>query len=525
MNSAPLYRACLVACGIVLNTVAEGREDIHAARMPLGLSVSGSTALPIVAPPSTNQLAPLTLGACVRRALSNGFSVEVATQDHMIAQEELPIARSEFEPQLAMSTDVVVTRSREFVDESSDPRIRSDDSTARANLSRKLLSGAVASISTGFDRSRASPAIVASNPAYVSDITLAVRQPLLRGFGSHINLLPTRSAQIGIDLAERNFEDRALALVEATESTYYLLAGSREQLLVFSTGLELAQTLLKEAEARRAAGMATHLDVLQAEVGVANAHLELIDAQKTVSDSEDGLLAVMGRFEFDAPLGPTVLDGPSATTIPSAEHSYELALEHSPTLRATRNAVDLAKLEVEVAQDNLKPFLALELAVGVNGSDVNRDGAYSRMFSADGNVWQAGFVVTYPLGRTADKARLRQANAALARNALRVQQLEQDVLVSVREATRRITATRKSVEIAALAAQLSQRQYEAERARYRAGLSTSRRVLEAQSDLENAQLAHLRTRLDLLRAHAALRRIEGTALDHYGITLSEILRR
>jgi outer membrane protein TolC len=92
----------------------------------------------------------------------------------------------------------------------------------------------------------------------------------------------------------------------------------------------------------------------------------------------------------------------------------------------------------------------------------------------------------------------------------------------VRNAVRDVDTSRESVTIAAQAADLAQRQYEAETERFRNGLSTSRRVLEAQTDLESARVAHLQARLDLQTARAALRRLEGTSLQRYGISLTSL---
>jgi len=130
--------------------------------------------------------------------------------------------------------------------------------------------------------------------------------------------------------------------------------------------------------------------------------------------------------------------------------------------------------------------------------------------------------VTYPLGRQGEKARFRQATHALSRDELAMHQLEQNVLLSIRNAVRSVQTNRASVRLAALASNLAQEQYDAERIRYRSGLSTSRRVLEAQTDLEAARVAELQTKLNLRTALSALYRIEGSSLDHYGITLDPV---
>jgi hypothetical protein len=52
--------------------------------------------------------------------------------------------------------------------------------------------------------------------------------------------------------------DRALEVIQATENAYYLLTGAREQAQVFKISQQLADALLKEAEGRHRAGMATN---------------------------------------------------------------------------------------------------------------------------------------------------------------------------------------------------------------------------------------------------------------------------
>jgi len=108
------------------------------------------------------------------------------------------------------------------------------------------------------------------------------------------------------------------------------------------------------------------------------------------------------------------------------------------------------------------------------------------------------------------------------REQARYQQIDQDLVVNVRAAVRAVETNRESASISALATQLSQRQYELERARFNAGLSTSRRVLEAQDDLEIARVNELQAQVSLRIALADLERLEGSSLARFKITLEEI---
>jgi outer membrane protein TolC len=462
----------------------------------------------------------LTLEECVKLALARGFDLEIEHQSLAIAQDNVPIARSTFLPVFSATTGKSVIRTATG---NGLPASMSSTVDAGGGVSQRLLTGT--QLSLGFNNTRLNndPALTTLNPAYTSDVTLSVTQPLLKGFGTRLISEVIRRAELGFDVAYNNYVSRAQDVIQGTENAYYLLTGARDQLQVFRASLQLSQALLSEAQSRRTAGMATGLDVLQAEVGVANARRSVLEAQRTVRASEDALTSLIGRFQFDTPIGATRADeDASSEPAPTIAQSYKLATEHYPALRNARTSLEIARLDLDFAHNDLLPSVDLDLALGLNGSDSSRRGSISGITEPDGHTWQAGISITYPLGSVAEKARFRQSRYALTQAELREKQLEQDVLVSVRNAVRDVETSRESVTIATQAADLAQRQYEAETDRFRAGLSTSRRVLEAQTDLESARVASLQARLDLQTARAALRRLEGSSLQRYGITLSTL---
>ncbi|MEJ1961220.1 MAG: TolC family protein [Gammaproteobacteria bacterium] len=476
-------------------------------------------AAPAEAPAADASAPALALADCIRFALSRGFDLEIERQSFSIAQDNVPIARSAFRP--IFSATAGKSDARTATDESLGlAATRSGVVDASVGVSQRLLTGTQLSVDLQNNRFNTDPAIAALSPAYTSDVTLTLRQPLLKGFGTRLNSQVIRRAEIGLDIAGNNYQSRALEIIQGTENAYYLLTGARDQLSVFRASLQLAQALLSESQSRRTAGMATGLDVLQAEVGVANARRSVLDAQRTMRAAEDRLTALIGRFQFDSPVGATRAEADEPGEVaPTIESSYRMALERYPALLNARATLQIAQLDVSFARNDLLPSLDLDLALGLNGSDSTRRGAFSGISEPDGHSWQAGVSITYPLGRTAEKARFRQSRYALSQAELREKQLEQDVLVAVRNAVRDVETGRETVSISTQAADLAQRQYEAETERFRAGLSTSRRVLEAQTDLESARVASLQARLDLQTARAALRRLEGSSLARYAITL------
>ena len=126
-----------------------------------------------------------------------------------------------------------------------------------------------------------------------------------------------------------------------------------------------------------------------------------------------------------------------------------------------------------------------------------------------------------PWGRHADKARYRVAQTNLNSQKLRLEQLEQNLLVNVRTSVRAVETQLAAVEIATKGTELATRQYEQQKARFDAGLATSRQVLLTQDDLENARFRELSARLALRRAVAELTRLEGTSLERFRVELPQ----
>jgi outer membrane protein TolC len=469
---------------------------------------------------------PLTLGECVRRALSRGFDLELQQHDLAIAREDVPIAESLFRP--VFSADGTKNRDRTARDSDLLAGLRSSGVASHIGVDQRLRSGTLVTLGSSLNRFESNQPVTTisgntlttlpSNLTYTNGLTLGVTQPLLKGFGG-VNTIPIRQAEIGIDIAEQSYEERALDVIEQTEAAYYLLTGARDQLSVLRTSQRLAERLLDEARARHDAGMGTKLDLLEAQVGIANARLNVLQAENAVRAGEDQLHQLIGRFEFDAPIGPTVVEEGAPNPLPTVEASYTQALDHLPALRSARSVLELSKLQLALAKDDLKPAVDLGVTLGLTGDDRSNNNAWSNAFEPERSAWQAGLNVTYPLGRVGEKARFRQASRALMRDELSVQRLEQNTLAAIRDAIRRVETSRESIRIATLAANYAQVQYEAERMRYQSGLSTSRRVLEAQEDLESARVVEVQSKLNLRTSLSTLYRLEGSSPARYGITL------
>ncbi len=464
--------------------------------------------------PAPSDAAALTLEECIARAMKQNFDLQIQAYDTANAKESLTISRAGFDPTFTATTSKSVSQAD--VAATTLVGTRSELTDTRLGVNQKVFTGATVNLSGSLDRSETNNTFSTLNPAYTADLSLSVKQPLLKNAGTTVNRAGINRAEIGVTRANLNFQARLLQVVRDTENAYYNLVFAREQLKVRNSSLALAERLFQENTTRKNTGVATDLDVLQAEVGVANARRGVIEAEKSVRDRQDDLLNLIGQFEFNQTLGEVGLPT-TEIAVPDFRKSFDLARDQQPDYLSSKAAIQQLEIDVASSKSAALPSLDLGGSVGYNAKDRSSSRALDRVPDGDGYAWQVDLSLSVPWGMRSERAQYRTAKNNLLREQSRLQQLEQNLMVQVRAAVRAVETNLESVQIAAKATILSEKQYELEKARFDAGLSTSRLVLEALDSLEQARVNELQSRVNLRTALAELHRLEGSSLDRYGI--------
>ncbi len=476
-------------------------------------------------PPVTPYADPLSLESAIARALEANFDIQIQRRTAAVTTEAEEIARAGYDPTLVVSASTgQFQTTRATVDANGNiiptSGIRTDTDQARVSLTQRIPLGTTITGTSRLNRTeRNVPTLTSFNPAYDSDVGILIRQPLLRGAGSSINNAAIERARLGTERARADFAARVFTVVRDVEIAYSLLALAREQVGIRAFSLEVRKRLLEENRTRRDTGVATDLEVLQAEVGVASAARDLLLARQTARDREDELLRLLGHESFEHPVGPVTLAPEFAPAIDIAA-SLERARANTPEYFSALAAIRQQEIDVRTARNNRLPQLDLNAGAGYSSTDPSLREAGSGIWDGDGYDWQVGLSLSLPWGFREERARLRQARAGREREELRLAQVEQDILASVRNAVRALETNSENLRLSTLTAQLSEREFEVEKARYDSGLSTFRRVQEAQDRYDQSRIAELQAKVNLRVAQANLDRLEGTAPTRYRLTLA-----
>lgn len=491
---------------------------------PLILFCAVCAILPIHVPSSAQEAAPpqatkLTLQACIEQALLHNLSLQADRINPMIAQEQTEVARGEFDPTLNVIANTQTNQqstSQSDLEGSDGPR--NENLGGRVSMDKKVDTGGTVTVSTNTSKLLTNSEFSTLNPAYDADVSVSVRQPLMGGFGTDVNRASRNRALVGVDRADYVLQGQILDVVLETEQSFYNLAYQRATLKVRQAAREVAEQFLEENRFRRSNGMATSLDVTQAEVGLADQAALVLDSEQAVSDAEDLLRTLLGDLTFDTPISELEVDL-STDEIPSVAGAYGVALKKQPEYNAALSYSEQLKFDVILARSAGRPTLDLGGALGYTGRDESFGNAYEGIPTGEGYHWQVDLVYRVPWGLRAGKARLQQAELVQRREEMRIQDLEQSMMRDLRTAIRAAETGLERVRIAQLRSQLSQQEYELEKAKFEAGLSTSRLVLDAQQRSDAARVSEFEAFVGLKNAWSGLYRVQGISLESYGISM------
>lgn len=472
---------------------------------------------------------PFTLQQAIGLALKKNFNLQIQANSVENARDQVTIQKAAFDPTITANVTRSVNQAASVTSRLDDLQgviregPRTDSTTMRVGAQDRITpTNGTISVSTNVNRQATNSSNALLNPAFNHGVSANLNQPLLRDFGKQAATAALDRSKLGLNIAVIAYKSQILTLIQQTENAYYTLVTQRETRRIRELTLATSRRLFEENQARRATGVATDLDVLSAEVGVANARRSLIQAEQAVRDAEDNLLNLINMPTFDVRIGPVAFEDYRGGA-PNFAESYRKAREYYPDTLSATETIKQLEIDLETNRRNTLPDLDLVASLGYTARQTNAgyQQAVANLPNDHGNNWSIGLNYTMPWGRHADKARYRTAQSNLMSQKLRLESLEQSLLVSVRSAVRAVETQLAAVEIAAKATELAARQYDQQKARFDAGLATSRQVLLVQDDLENTRLQELTARRELRRAVAELTRLEGTSLDRFGVQLPQ----
>ena len=299
-------------------------------------------------------------------------------------------------------------------------------------------------------------------------------------------------------------------LVEEVETRFYDLLLARELTKVGDLAVAQARSNLRQVQALRRAGRASHYDQLRAEVQVAALQADSIRTDNQRNLAEMALANVIGA-DLGRPI-ELVGDFRQETALPleALDDLLALAMANRPELRQLDREIQMRERAVQIERATSRPSVDLV----ANGRLQFQSNKFDVVDEDWGKSWATGLTLSMPLfdGMRTD-ARVAQARVDVRRARLQQDQLERVVRLEIRRAWLDLRDARERLEAQRSAVEQSEQGLRIADSRYATGVGTQLETLDAQLVLVRAQTEHAMARRDRALALVRLERAVGTQRD------------
>jgi len=275
-----------------------------------------------------------------------------------------------------------------------------------------------------------------------------------------------------------------LTLVSDVASDYFALLQLDLQLQITHDTVTTQEDSVKLTKLRVDHGVATKLDVLQAQQVLDSANATVPDLERQIAQEENAISILLGNYPQGVPRGHTLVEQVLPPEVPPGLPST--LLERRPDIREAEQLLVAANAEIGVAKAEFFPQISL---TGSGGGAFGRSSAFSSLLSSQIGIWSYGAQLSQPIF----------TGGALRGNLRLAESQHQQALISYRQAIQQafgdvsnaLIGYQKNHEVRVRQEQTVADLQESVRLsimRYRGGTTTYLEVLDGQRSLFSAEL-------------------------------------
>src|SRR5882724_8661237 len=361
-------------------------------------------------------------------------------------------------------------------------------------------------LSVGFNNQRNTSASTfqTRSPQLTSNFRASISQPLLSGFGLLPNTRFIRIAKNNREISDVAFRLQVITTVNQIQNIYWDLVNAYENVKVQQDSLALSEKTLSDNKKQVEIGTLAPIEIVRAQSVVSTNQQSLIVAQTTLQLQQLLMKNALSRTLVvpvlgDAEVVPTsVMEVPSTEPVVPIQDLVNDALSHRAELVESRIDLTNRDLSNKSAKNALLPSLGLFAfygGTGLGGSfnpnaavctaadqtfctqpgdippSTSMGGTIGQLFDSSAPDKGVGLSLTIPLRNRAAQANQVRAVLEYRQSQMRLQQLENQVRIEVRNAQFAVQQNRASVEAARAAVELGRQSLDAEQKKYALGAS------------------------------------------------------
>jgi multidrug efflux system outer membrane protein len=183
-----------------------------------------------------------------------------------------------------------------------------------------------------------------------------------------------------------------LTLVSDVASDYFALLQLDQQLKITRNTVQSQEDSVKLTNLRLDHGVATKLDVLQAQQVLDTANAQVPDLERQIAQEENAISILLGNYPQAVPRGLPLVQQPLPPEVPAGLPSS--LIERRPDIREAEQILVAANAEIGVAKAQFFPQISL---TGSGGGAFGRSSAFSSLMTTQLGIWSYGAQVSQPV--------------------------------------------------------------------------------------------------------------------------------
>ncbi len=478
----------------------------------------------IVADPNTGRSrVALTIEEAIARTLANSPEIRVVSFDPSIAGQDITRAASEF--------DVTAFGRLNFEQEDNPSNSifqpgQSDNRTLESGVKQKGITGAEWALSYALTRSWDDLSGRTLPTRYEPILAFQLKQPLLRDAWREVTLAGVDIAKLNYEIAMIGFRQKAEDTAAEVISAYWQLLQARRDAEIQKELLERTLETLTKVQGRRQID-ATDVQIKQAEAFAKTREAALVEARKVIIDAQDTLVRLMADSQLnmldDFEITPASDASLEARTLERAK-LLETAVQTNPVIQQAKVAVEIAEINIRVAENQDMPRLDLIASARTQALARGPEEAHDRLGTGDFVSYGVGISLEYPLGNRQRDAELLKRKLERRKAISTLQNVADQVALLAKERMRRVDASFSQIQIQKEASEAASAHLrtleESEAVRQQLTPEFLLVKLQAQEVLAGAERSEIQAIVEFNTALARLAQAMGTVLELHQVKSS-----
>jgi outer membrane protein TolC len=353
-----------------------------------------------------------------------------------------------------------------------------------------------------------------------SYVGLSFTQPLLKGAGGRsVVEAPITVAEKEQEIARQTYRLSLFESISNAALAYWDLYLADETLALRLRSVAIVESVLEDERERNRLGRSSNIDVLTAESAVAQRRVQMYAARQSMVQAKNRLKGFVVGLDNQENLK---IDGDANLSLlvenPDRQATLVAAFNHRPEYLASLVRAQKEDVRIQFASNSRLPQLDLVASYGLNGLDKNLSSSWDDLNTREHETMYVGLEFKMMLlGDRKAKSELSAATYRKHQALLEVQAAEMSLHNSIDTALSNLLTAKLQVDELVSVSSTNERLLQVELARFEAGQSNSRDLLDLEERINQTLEIALQSKANLQKALIGVSLADGTLLQQFSL--------